>query len=145
MYFVDRNKIGLQLHYLQTNVELLEKQSTWETLIEKAALERITHRILELILDIGNGMIDGFIMRDPGSYEDIIDILTDEKVYADNIGHDLKTLLLFRKKLVHDYTHIEHVELYRAFFEKISSLREFKTAIENYLIHELGPVTAFKN
>lgn len=25
-------------------------------------------------------MIDGFIMRDPGSYEDIIDILVDERV-----------------------------------------------------------------
>ena len=25
-------------------------------------------------------MIDGFIMRDPGSYEDIIDIMEDERV-----------------------------------------------------------------
>ena len=25
-------------------------------------------------------MIDGFIMRDPGGYEDIIDIMEDEKV-----------------------------------------------------------------
>ena len=32
------------------------------------------------MMDVGNLMIDGFIMRDPGSYEDIIDILIDEKV-----------------------------------------------------------------
>ncbi|GAA3319942.1 hypothetical protein GCM10020331_028930 [Ectobacillus funiculus] len=32
-----------------------------------------------VFLDVGNAIIDGFIMRDPGSYEDIIDILVDEK------------------------------------------------------------------
>lgn len=28
-------------------------------------------------------MIDGFIMRDPGSYDDIMDILVDEKVVTE--------------------------------------------------------------
>ena len=35
---------------------------------------------MESMMDVGNLMIDGFIMRDPGSYEDIIDILVDEKL-----------------------------------------------------------------
>ena len=36
--------------------------------------------VIESIIDVGNTMIDGFIMRDPGGYEDIIDIMEDEKV-----------------------------------------------------------------
>ncbi len=134
-----------QLQYLQTNIDLLGKQSIWKTPLEKAALERISHMMIEVVLDVGNSMIDGFIMRDPGSYDDIIDILTDEKVFSSTIGDDLKLLLAYRKQLVQDYTNIKHNELYAAFSKHLSSLREFVTAIDNYLIHELGPVSAFKN
>ena len=36
-------------------------------------------------------MIDGFIMRDPGSYEDIIDILMDERVISAEEGQAMKS------------------------------------------------------
>ncbi|GKU83198.1 DUF86 domain-containing protein [Niallia sp. NCCP-28] len=145
MYFVDRKKIEAQLHYLDNQIILLENQSNWNTLMEKAALERITHMMLEVVLDVGNSMIDGFIMRDPGSYEDIVDILEDEKVYSEKIAAELKQLLLYRKKLVHDYLNIDHQELYDAFAARVQTLKEFIVAIHDYLLNELGPVTAFKN
>ena len=56
------------------------------------ALERIVHLLVECILDTGNDMIDGFIMRDPGSYDDIMDILVDEKVVPEGEGSQLKSL-----------------------------------------------------
>lgn len=59
---------------------MFAEHSSWNTEIEKKALERIVHLLIENVLDVGNAMIDGFIMRDPGSYDDIIDILVDEKV-----------------------------------------------------------------
>lgn len=145
MYFVDRKKIEAQLHYLDNQIVLLENQFNWKTLMEKAALERITHMMLEVVLDVGNSMIDGFIMRDPGSYEDIVDILEDEKVYSKRIATELKQLLLYRKKLVHDYLNINHKELYITFSQGLQALKEFIVAIHNYLLNELGPVTAFKN
>jgi len=145
MYFVDRKKIEAQLHYLDNQIVLLENQFNWKTLMEKAALERITHMMLEVVLDVGNSMIDGFIMRDPGSYEDIVDILEDEKVYSKRIATELKQLLLYRKKLVHDYLNIDHKELYITFSQGLQALKEFIVAIHHYLLNELGPVTAFKN
>lgn len=42
------------------------------------------------MLDVGNAVIDGFIMRDPGSYEDIIDILQDEKVISEEKAMQFK-------------------------------------------------------
>ena len=42
-------------------------------------------------------MIDGFIMRDPGSYEDIIDILIDEKVIANEKEKPFKELISYAK------------------------------------------------
>lgn len=42
-------------------------------------------------------MIDGFIMRDPGSYDDIMDILVDEKVVTEEEGTHLKQFISYRK------------------------------------------------
>ena len=57
-------------------------------------------------------MIDGFIMRDPGSYEDIIDILMDERVISAEEGQGMKEVILLRKMLTQDYIQMNHDELY---------------------------------
>ena len=58
-------------------------------------------------------MIDGFIMRDPGSYEDIIDILMDERVISTEDGQGMKEIILLRKMLTQDYIQMNHDELYK--------------------------------
>ncbi|MCG0041029.1 DUF86 domain-containing protein, partial [Escherichia coli] len=58
-------------------------------------------------------MIDGFIMRDPGSYDDIMDILVDEKVVTEKEGDELKKLIAYRKTLVQQYLLADSGELYR--------------------------------
>ncbi|WP_312098491.1 DUF86 domain-containing protein [Niallia sp.] len=144
MYFVDREKIDEQLSYYQELISQFENQDIWNTFMEKVALERITHMMIEVILDVGNSMIDGFIMRDPGSYEDIVDILTDEKVITMEMAQDIKELILWRKQLVHHYTNIDHKRLAAVFAEKMNSIKSFIPSVKEYLIHELGPVSAFK-
>ena len=52
---------------------------------------------IEAILDVGNSMIDGFIMRDPGSYDDIIDIMEDEKVITEEMSTSIKRIIGFQK------------------------------------------------
>ena len=73
--------------FFDEHVRLFAEYSSWNTEIEKKALERIVHLLIENVLDVGNAMIDGFIMRDPGSYDDIIDILVDEKVVKKRKKH----------------------------------------------------------
>lgn len=79
MYFIDRSKITETINYMNSLLDLYEGKTSWVTLEDQLALERLSHNIVESIIDVGNSMIDGFIMRDPGSYDDIIDIMTDEK------------------------------------------------------------------
>jgi uncharacterized protein YutE (UPF0331/DUF86 family) len=144
MYFVDREKIEATLIFLESQINLLVSKEVWVTDIEKAAQERLVHMVIESILDIGNSMIDGFIMRDPGSYEDIIDILVDEKVILEESGQSLKDLIQCRKSLVQLYTEIDHRELYRQFSSNLQALTLFPNNIREYLTNELGPVSAFK-
>jgi uncharacterized protein YutE (UPF0331/DUF86 family) len=143
MYFVDREKLETTLAFLEKQINLFSSQNQWETPIEKAALERITHLMIESVLDAGNAVIDGFIMRDPGSYEDIIEILIDEKVVTAGAGKSLKLLVQKRKELVQLYTEINHSDLYNQFSNHLKVLALFPKNVRDYLQNELGPVSAF--
>ncbi|MDQ0215168.1 uncharacterized protein YutE (UPF0331/DUF86 family) [Oikeobacillus pervagus] len=144
MYFIDRDKMEETLQFLEIQLETFTSQKEWNTAIEKAALERIIHTVIESILDVGNSMIDGFIMRDPGSYEDIVDILTDEKVVTDELSAALKKVIGFRKEIVQHYTKIDHSEIENVFKENLDEVKQFPTKVRDYLTNELGPVSAFK-
>ncbi|MFK9090022.1 DUF86 domain-containing protein [Bacillus salipaludis] len=145
MYFVDREKIEATLRYLEGQIKLFRDQADWSTPLEKTALERLGHMMIESVLDVGNAMIDGFIMRDPGSYEDIIDILIDEKVITAQTGESLKVLIQSRKVLVQDYIEIDHCQLQNQISKYLPELVNFSGNVRHYLTNELGPVSAFKN
>ena len=144
MYFVDRKKIALTLTYMKSIVHLIETTPNMTSSdLEKLALERIAQNIIESMIDVGNSMIDGFIMRDPGSYDDIIDILTDEKVITAEMDSPLKNVIALRKMLVRDFMSVNHQQIATVLQNNLEVLKKFPESIEHYLTHELGPVSAF--
>lgn len=145
MYFVDRDKIEERLQFLEATIQLFNEQKGWTTPIEIRALERIGHIAIDAILDVGNAMIDGFIMRDPGSYEDIIDIMMDEKVVSNEEGNQLKEVIFLRKQLVQDYTEVDHSVLEEVLKKNIHVISAFPVNVRAYLENELGTVSAFKS
>jgi uncharacterized protein YutE (UPF0331/DUF86 family) len=145
MYFVDREKIEETLVYFEKNLTLFAEHKEWKTDIEVKALERLAQMIIEAILDTGNAIIDGFIMRDPGSYEDIIDIMLDEKVVAAAEADGLKEVIGFRKQLVQEYLFIDHTALQDIFNKQSVVLDGFPSRVRAYLENELGPVSAFRH
>ncbi|GIO25130.1 DUF86 domain-containing protein [Oceanobacillus sp. J11TS1] len=144
MYFVDQQKIGQTLTFMNQILETFSSHS-YKSPLEQLALERMVHTFIEGVLDVGNMMIDGFIMRDPGSYEDIIDILVDEKVIPANEEAVYKALINWRKPLVHEYQSIDHTSLEQFFRENLSILTHFSERINTYLQEELGVANAFSN
>lgn len=142
MYFVDRGKIEEILTYMDGLLQELGQQS-FESFKEKLLLERITQMIIESMLDVGNMMIDGFIMRDPGSYEDIIDILVDEKVLPTEELEGYKTVIKLRTMLVKEYLTINHEKIENTIKDNKQSLGSFSERIRIYLDNELGVANAF--
>ncbi|MFC0469629.1 DUF86 domain-containing protein [Halalkalibacter kiskunsagensis] len=142
MYFVDREKIEQTLVYMETLQGQLA-QGAISNLTEKLALERATYVVIESIIDVGNSMIDGFIMRDPGGYEDIIDILEDEKVVQAEDAVSLKEVIGLRKQLVQNYSNVDHQQLLETFATHETALLHFPVDVRRYLVEELGPVSAF--
>lgn len=91
MYFVDQKKIEETLVYVEQILNEVHHQRI-DSFKDKLFLERAAEVMIESMLDVGNMMIDGFIMRDPGSFEDIIDILIDEKCFRKVMMQAIKKL-----------------------------------------------------
>ena len=144
MYFVDRKKITSTLKYLDEIISIFEQKQDWlKDDITKLALERIAHNAIESVIDVGNLMIDGFIMRDPGSYDDIIDILIDEKVIAAEKEKPFKELISLRKNLVREFIQVDIEKVYEVLKNTVPYLKTFSKEVTQYLENELGPVSAF--
>lgn len=143
MYFVDRNKIEQSLLYMESTLSVFESRETWGGSVEQLALERLGHVVIEAVIDVGNRMIDGFIMRDPGSYTDIIDILHNEQVIDKNDADAIKDMIELRKMLVRAYDDVNHEMLLRLLNKNLSALKAFPDCVRQYLNNELGSVSAF--
>lgn len=143
MYFIDRKKITETVSYMNSLLDLYEEKKDWASLTDQLALERLANNVIESIIDVGNSMIDGFIMRDPGSYEDIIDILTDEKVIDSDMDQPLKNVVEVRKMLVREFMKADHEAIHSVLNSNFAALKKFGPKVEHYLVHELGPVSAF--
>jgi len=136
MYFVDQNKLEERLRCMEQLMAHYKAQRHWDGALEQLALERIAHVLIEAVLDVGNAMIDGFIMRDPGSYNDIIEISAED-------GERLKAFIAHRKALVQNYTNVDHAKLLADLNEQLPALEAYPKAVRHYLESELGPVSAF--
>ena len=144
MYFVDRNKIILNLQHINELIAVLEERTDWlDSTINKLALQRIGHNQMESMMDVGNLMIDGFIMRDPGSYEDIIDILVDEKVITQEMDEPLKAVVGLRKMLVREFIQVDDQKVLDVLTSNLPAIKAFPPKVQDYLTNELGPVSAF--
>lgn len=145
VYFVNRSEIEARIAHIDTLLKEIDQQKTFTTTTEQLALERAIHVIIEAMLDVGNSMIDGFIMRDPGSYHDIIDILVDEKVIPKKDEASYKALIDLRQMLVQNYLNIDHDTLEKVMSTHMSVYQQFSDYIKTYLNNELGVANAFSN
>jgi len=144
MYFVNRSEIEEIISHMDMLLEEI-KDKQYTSLIENLGLERMTHVLIESILDVGNLMIDGFIMRDPGSYHDIIDILIDEKVIPEQDEKSYKAIIDLRQMIVQAYLKVDHDHVKEVLFANKDTLKNFSHHIRTYLDNELGVANAFSN
>ena len=144
MYFVDRTKITETCKHLDEILAIFEAGTNWTTEpVAQLALQRIAHNAMESMMDVGNVIIDGFVMRDPGSYDDIIDILLDEKVIPADMEAPLKEVVALRKMLVREFTAVDNERVVDVLTRNIESLKQFSPLVQSYLENELGPISAF--
>lgn len=140
MYYVNRSQIHERLDAIPAISEALQNMaSAWTgSLLEGLAQERALHLAIEIVTDVGSCLIDGFILRDASSYEDIIEIVGEAGAFPPHIQGDLLELVKLRKPLVQQYTSWQREELHSLSARLPHILHEFGDAVRAYLVQELG-------
>lgn len=134
LYEINITRIERQLSYLQQCHEVIQQVSQGD-LRDFFARSRAIHIAVECMIDIGNTIIDGFIMRDPGGYIDIVDIMSDEQVISKSTADELKQWVLFRDRLVRHYTDVQEEDL-APFISTHSLLSDFGAQVQSFLQRE---------
>lgn len=137
MYRIDFTRIKPQLTYLWTCLDVLQEVRELETMSEQFAAARALHMAIECVTEIGTALIDGFMMRDPGSYEDIVQIMKDEAVLPQGEANRIKRLVEYRRTLVVHYTDLKREKLMQL-MELAEALETFPQYVAAYLKQELG-------
>lgn len=139
MYFVNREQIAVRLESIVEISSVLHTlAANWiGSVLEGLAQERALHLSIETITDVGSYLIDGFILRDASSYEDIIEISCEAGAFSADMLPVLTELVKLRKPLVQDYFTWNRRELH-PLTDKLSTLLPlFKQEVEDYLDREL--------
>jgi uncharacterized protein YutE (UPF0331/DUF86 family) len=139
MYDVNVDSIRARLACLPDIAQALSASAvSWTgNLLEGLAQERALHLAAEIATDVGHTLIDGFIMRDASSYEDIIDIIAEEGVITEQVAAPLRRLVLLRKTLVQDYDRWPRRVLHPLSAELPRVIMSFSDQVEAYLRKEL--------
>lgn len=138
MYFVNKEKLNTKLNYLQQLITDYPQSKD-----NHYAFERIAQMFIESAVDIGNMVIDGFILRDPGNYKDVIDILELEKVISKDTQVHINKTVDVRKQFVHYYDELDTASLIPLFDEAVPYYQQFIEEVIRFLKSEDVPVTAF--
>ncbi|WP_134684147.1 DUF86 domain-containing protein [Brevibacillus migulae] len=142
MYDINTARIEDRLTHMDRMLTALSQltlqngQGITEKPIELLAMERALHTCIEAIVDVGNDMIDGFIMRDPGSYADVVEILRDEKVLTDVQAKQLTEVVEFRRQLVNEYTKVPAADMAKLVEKSVEVLGQFAPAVRSYIQKE---------
>lgn len=143
MYYVNHEQIEERLAIIPSLAEAAERiVAQWQAespdLIIAFAEERLLHLAVELVTDVGSLLIDGFLMRDASSYEDIIDILRVEGVFEERQFEPLYELVKLRKPLVQEYATLKRDSLHPLTQQLPGILPPFSDSVRAFIVKELG-------
>lgn len=139
---LDHKVISSRLKKLEKCVQKLRTVATVdkkkflkdEDLQDKA--ERNLHIAIECCLDIGNHIISALGFRTPKDYEDIFQILGEEKIIPREFSQSLRGIGGFRNILVHDYLDVDLSKVYDH-LQKLKDFNRFAQYISEFAQKEI--------
>lgn len=141
MYYVNRKQIEQRLQFIATilaGCEAILKSEPEMGIMRMLAQERILHLAIETVTDVGSLIIDGFLMRDASSYEDIMEILHQENVFSANTAAVLLQLVKLRKPLVQEYMNFSREQDHPLIELLPEVLPAFARSVREFISRELG-------
>lgn len=140
MYDINTTEIRARLAFIGTWRKAygqLVDPSAWDgtdsAVVLDFAQERVLQLAIELVTDVASYLIDGYIMRDAGSYEDIVEIMRDEQVVDEALAQKLFTLVQLRKGLQQAFLDFPRGNQHPQLIGLDGVLDQFADSVEKFL------------
>lgn len=136
---VDADIIAQRLERLKTylgelrSIQKSGKKKACKNSITFAAMERYIQLAVESVLNVGNHIIAGLNLRKPATYDQIIQILADEKIISKKTLAAAKPIPSLRNLLVHDYSDVNREKLFDTAREVIPAFEELAKSYRKFL------------
>ena len=114
--------------------ETRERSDNWEEdLTVLMAAERALHTCVEYTTDIASIIIDALVMRDPGSYSDILKVLVEEDVLTKAWFGSFVGIIPLRARFIRDHANIDPQETRKAVEQFGGEFRPFMETISSFI------------
>ncbi len=136
---VDADIIAQRLERMKIYVKQLRtiqkggKKKVCKSPILFAAMERYLQLAVETVLHVGNHIIAGMNLRKPSTYEQIMQILSEEKVITKKTLSSARPIASVRNLLVHDYSEVNREKLFDVARKTLPSMEEVARAYRKFL------------
>ncbi len=105
----------------------------WQDVTRIWAAERALHVAIECVTDAANLIIDALVMREPGSYADIVRVIAEEGVVDRTFPEQFSDALTFRNQLVREYYQLKPADVARAVQTCAPLFAAFVRSVRDYL------------
>lgn len=95
--------------------------------------ERLLEVMIQAVLDIGNHVIAGLLLKKPEDYRQVFDILAQNQIISEELLPRLRALVGLRNLLVHEYFEVDHGRLYDEARIGLADFEKFCKAIVHFL------------
>lgn len=133
-----RRRVQSKIDAMRPRVDWLEalaqRQEPWHLDPTTCwAAERALHVSVELVTDIADAVIDALVMREAGSYEDMLHVLEEEHVVTKAWLITFQGVLTARTQLVRAYADVQPEDVRAAVVSYAWQFRPYCDAISSYL------------
>lgn len=139
MYDVNQDRIEQRLEFISPlceGIEQIEQMNNGEMCFAFAQ-ERAILLAIEVVTDVASDLIDGFMMREAASYDDLITVITDEGVISRQLGDAFTAWVQRRDLYMRQYVELERGQLEPIAEPLTNQLKQFADAVRSYLAKEL--------
>lgn len=95
--------------------------------------ERLLEVMIQAMLDIGNHLIAGLLLKKPQDYRQVFDILAQNGILPKELLSRVRALVGLRNLLVHEYFEIDHERLYDEAKAGLADFERFCEAVVRFL------------
>ncbi len=136
---VDEELISRKLSQLRQYADELSRADdiNWEKyrsdIRSRAFVERYLHLAIEEVMDISNHIISFHQWREPESFRDIFQVLSENGAIPEQDLSSFQNMASFRNMLVHRYERIEDEVVFGIFKKRLSDFYHFIYLIKSWL------------